>query len=352
MQKAYLVLSDGSVFEGTQIGASGACVGELVFTTGMCGYVETLTDPSYLGQIVMQTFPMVGNYGVMEADFEGDCALRGYVVRECCTAPSNFRFQYDLDTFLKKQGIPGISGVDTRLLTARIREQGVMNAMICTEVPTNLTALQDYRVEIDAAPVGVKEPMCFPAEGQARYRVAVLDFGAKRSIIKTLCHLGCEVTVLPKNTQDVLAFSPDGLVLSNGPGDPAAYQDAIGQISQLVGKVPIFGIGLGHQLLALAQGGETCKLKYGHRGDNQPVRNLLTGRTFISSQNHGYAVVAESLQEIAQLHYQNANDGTCEGLDYPGKRCFSVQFYPEECAGTRNTQALFERFIQMMGGNI
>ena len=351
MDKAYLVLSDGSVFAGTRIGAPGDCVGELVFATGMVGYLETLTDPGYAGQIVMQTFPMIGNYGVMEADFEGDCALRGYVVRELCTDPSNFRSQYDLDTFLKNKGIPGICGLDTRVLTTRIREQGVMNAAIVSELPADLEAISAYRVSGEVEKVSRKETEIFPAEGEQKYRVALLDFGARRSLIRALTSRGCEVVAMPYDTSadNILACWPDGLVLSDGPGDPAENEAAVAQIARLIGMKPIFGIGLGHQLLALAQGGRTYKLPVGHRGDNQPVRDLVTGRTVITSQNHGYCVDAESLRDVGTERWQNANDGTCEGMEYPD--CFSVQFTPEACTGARDTQKLMERFIDMMGGN-
>ncbi len=351
MDKAYLVLSDGSVFAGTRIGAPGDCVGELVFSTGMVGYLETLTDPGYAGQIVMQTFPMIGNYGVMEADFEGDCALRGYVVRELCTDPSNFRSQYDLDTFLKNRGIPGICGLDTRVLTTYIREHGVTNAAIVSELPADLDAIRAYRVSGEAAKVSRKQAETFPAEGERKYRVALLDFGARRSLIRALTGRGCEVVALPCSTSadDILACWPDGLVLSDGPGDPMDNEAAVAQIARLIGLKPIFGIGLGHQLLALAQGGKTYKLPVGHRGDNQPVRDLVTGRTVITSQNHGYCVDAESLEGIGAERWRNANDGTCEGMEYPD--CFSVQFTPEACTGARDTQKLVERFIDMMGGN-
>ena len=351
MDKAYLVLSDGSVFAGKRIGAPGDCVGELVFATGMVGYLETLTDPGYAGQIVMQTFPMIGNYGVMEADFEGDCALRGYVVRELCTDPSNFRSQYDLDTFLKNKGIPGICGLDTRVLTTRIREQGIMNAAIVSELPADLEAISAYRVSGEVEKVSRKETEIFPAEGEQKYRVALLDFGARRSLIRALTSRGCEVVAMPHDTSadDILACWPDGLVLSDGPGDPAENEAAVAQIARLIGMKPIFGIGLGHQLLALAQGGRTYKLPVGHRGDNQPVRDLVTGRTVITSQNHGYCVDAESLRDVGTERWQNTTDGTCEGMEYPG--CFSVQFTPEACTGARDTQKLMERFIDMMGGN-
>ncbi len=349
MSKAYLILEDGSVFEGTGIGAPIDAVGELVFTTGMCGYVETLTDPSYAGQIVMQTFPMIGNYGVMEADFEGDCALRGYVVRECCTSPSNFRFQYDLNTFLKKQNIPGISGIDTRQITALLRKKGTMKAILCSALPSE-PAFPETGYLVPQ--VSAKAPASFPAEGGKK--VAVLDLGLRRSLIHALTERGCEVTVFPYNTtaQELLDAKADGLILSTGPGNPMDCGEIIQEIAKLVGKLPIFGIGLGHELLALAQGGKTYKLPHGHRGENQPVKDIVTGLTHITSQNHGYCVDPESLPGVAIARWVNVNDGSCEGLDYPGKNCFSVQFYPEACAGTRDTQKLMERFIDMMGGNI
>ena len=345
MHKAFLVLSDGTVFEGTRIGAETDAIGELVFTTGMVSYLETLTDPGYAGQIVMQTFPMIGNYGVIEADFEGDCALRGYIVRECCTEPSNFRSQYDLGKFLSEHGIPGICGIDPRALTSIIRDKGVQNAMICAEVPENLCAIWDYKVTIPA--VCTKRAF-YPAE-EPRCSVVLWDFGTRKSVIQTLCAKGADVTVLPADASayDILTEKPDGLIISNGPGDPAEYKAAVIELRKLIGKLPIFGFGLGHQLLALAQGGKTEKLPYGHRGDNQPVRDLLEDRTYITTQNHGYTVLPETLPGVAIEHYRNANDGTCEGLDYPGKNCFGVQFHPGGDA-----EFVLDRFIDMMGGNI
>ncbi len=353
MKKAYLVLNNGRVFEGTRIGAEGDGLGELVFTTGMTGYLETLTDPSYAGQIIMQTFPLIGNYGVIPADFEGPCLAKGYVVRELCETPSNFRSEYALDRFLKEHGIPGICGVDTRALTRIIREEGVMNALICDEVPTDLTAIQSYAVLGGVAQASSIEPHVFPAEGAEKYRVALLDYGAKHHIVESLQERGCRVTVLPHDTsaEDVMALRPDGLMLSNGPGDPKENVFEIEQLKKLMGKLPVFGICLGHQLAALALGGETVKLKYGHRGANQPVKDLKTGRCFITSQNHGYAVVAESVKDIAELRYINANDFSCEGLDYPAARCFTVQFHPEASAGPHDTGFLFDRFVSMMGGD-
>ncbi len=349
---AYLVLASGEVYEGTRIGAPVDAIGELVFTTGMEGYLETLTDPSYAGQIVIQTFPMIGNYGVIPEDFEGKRALHGYIVRELCDAPSNFRSEGTLDAYLQSQGIPGICGVDTRQLTRTLREYGVMNACITDTVPKDLSALQAYQVTGVVERVSCEKPSTYPVEGKMRYRVALMDYGAKRNIIRSLTRRGCEVTCLPATTTaaQVLALSPDGVMLSNGPGDPAENLFQIQQIRQLVGKLPIFGICLGHQLTALAMGGKTMKLHYGHRGANQPVRDLITGRTYITSQNHGYAVIADSLQGIGVESFRNANDDSCEGMIYPGKQLMTVQFHPEACSGPRDTAFLFDRFLQMMGG--
>ena len=349
---AYLVLSNGVVFEGERIGAKGDSIGELVFTTGVVGYLETLTDPSYAGQIVMQTFPLIGNYGVIEEDFEGQTAVKGYVVRELCDTPSNFRSQYALDKFLKDNGIPGISGVDTRQLTRIIREEGVMNAIICDEIPHDLTPVRNYEVKGVVAAVGHKETQFFPAEGKKRYNVTLIDYGEKRNIVRSLNQRGCDVTVVPHSTsaEEILAAKPDGVMLSNGPGDPKENTFCIEQIRKLLGAVPIFGICLGHQLVALAMGGDTEKLPYGHRGGNQPVKDMLGTRTFITSQNHGYAVVAQSLENKAVINYINANDGSVEGVQYPSRRCFTVQFHPEACAGPNDTGFLFDRFLSMMGG--
>ena len=351
MEKAWLVLQDGTAFEGQRFGAAGDAVGELVFTTNMCGYLETLTDPSYAGQIVLQTFPLIGNYGVIEADFEGECRVKGYVVRHWCPTPSNFRCQYDLDAFLKAKGVPGICGIDTREVTRIIRENGVTNAVITSVPPADLAAVAAYRVEGAVASVTCAAPHALPAEGKETHHVALLDYGAKANIARELQKRGCRVTVLPADTsaEQVLALGADGLLLSNGPGDPAENAGCIAELSKLLGKLPIFGICLGHQLLALAAGGRTVKLKYGHRGANQPARDLLGGRTYITSQNHGYAVVADSVPG-ARPRFVNANDGTCEGLDYPGKQAFTVQFHPEACAGPRDTGFLFDRFIQLMEG--
>lgn len=350
---AYLILSNGAVFEGERIGYHKDSIGELVFTTGMEGYIETLTDESYAGQIVIQTFPLIGNYGMIEADAEGESAVRGYVVRELCHNPSNFRCDYELEDFLKKKKICGICGVDTRALTRMLREEGVMNAMICDSLPEDLSALKSYAVTGVVAQVSCGEPQVYPAQGEQTYRVTLIDYGAKRNIIRSLVKRGCQVTVVPQNTtaEEILAGDPDGIMLSNGPGDPAENTFCIRQIQKLVGKKPIFGICLGHQLTALAMGGKTTKLKYGHRGANQPVKEVGGSRTYITSQNHGYAVVSESLGKDARVTFVNANDGSCEGVEYPGANCFTVQFHPEACGGPKDTDFLFDRFMERMGGN-
>ncbi len=347
--KRYLILQDGTVFEGEGFGAEAECVGELVFTTGMCGYIETLTDPSYCGQIVMQTFPLIGNYGIIPEDFEGGCYVRGYVVREWCDSPSNFRSEGSIDGFLRRCGVPGICGVDTRELTRIIREHGVTNALICDKIPADISPAAEYSVKDAVSAVSTREKRVFPASGERKFRVVLMDFGAKAGIIDALCRRGCEVISVPAFTGagEILALSPDGVMLSNGPGDPAENVGIISEISKLFGKVPMFGICLGHQLMALSRGARTVKLKYGHRGCNQPVRDLCGTRTYITSQNHGYAVVGESLTDGVQ-RYINANDGTCEGIDYPGLCAFSVQFHPEARSGPHDTGFLFDRFCGMM----
>ena len=348
-RKAWLVLSDGTVLEGTGFGAEADCVGELVFTTNMCGYIETLSDPSYAGQIVLQTFPLIGNYGIIPDDLEGEPALRGYAVREYSDTPSNFRCEKTLDAWMKEKGIPGIAGIDTRYVTRILREHGVMNAAIVSQLPQDLSFLQSYAVQDVLKDVSVKEPAVFAAK-QRKYTVALLDCGAKRNIVRELNQRGCDVIALQYDTkaEDILAYKPDGIMLSNGPGDPAENTGTIEQIRLLLGKVPMFGICLGHQLTALAAGAKTYKMKYGHRGANQPVTDHVTERTWITTQNHGYAVDPDSLPSFARVRMSNANDGSCEGIDYPEHKCFTVQFHPEACAGPKDTAYLFDRFVQMM----
>ncbi len=350
-KKRYLILANGDVFEGEAFGADASAVGELVFTTGMDGYIETLTDPSYYGQIVMHTFPLIGDYGMISEDMESDSSVvRGYVVRDHCTHPSNFRSEGDIESFLKAKGIPGICGVDTRRITRIIRDSGVMNACITDDpAAADMTAIKDYRITGAVAKVSIGEKRVFPADGETKYRVALLDFGEKYNIVRSLQARGCEVTVLPYDTgaEEVLSLDPDGIMLTNGPGDPAENTGVIEELKKLLGKKPIFGICLGHQLLALAAGAKTEKLKYGHRGANQPVKRLSDGRVFITSQNHGYAVKSDSLdRSVAVESFVNANDFTNEGIDYPAYRAFTVQFHPEACAGPKDTGFLFDRFVE------
>ena len=348
-KKVYLTLENGKVFEGYSFGADREVIGELVFTTGMTGYIETLTDPSYYGQIVTQTFPLIGNYGVILSDRESKkCWLTAYVVREKCDAPSNFRCEMTLEAFLKEQGIPAVFGVDTRELTRIVREAGVMNAAITYRPLDDLSALKAYRVRDAVRSVtsgGVRE-----SGEEGGPRVVVYDFGAKQNIVRELVRRGCRVIEVPADytAEQALALEPDGIMLTNGPGDPAENVEIVKNIRALIGKKPIFGICLGHQLFALAMGGQTRKMKYGHRGANQPVKELATGRVFISSQNHGYEVVSDSVKGMGNLTFINANDGTCEGVDYPDVNAFTVQFHPEACGGPHDANFLFDRFIANM----
>lgn len=365
MSKAYLILADGTVFEGNAIGATGKTIGETVFTTGMTGYLETLTDPSYFGQIVTQTFPLIGNYGVISEDFESKKSwVRGYVVRELCDEPSNFRCGGELDAFLKAQDIIGIAGIDTRKLTKILREAGVMNGMIVSETDKLkiengklkidndiLEEIRAYKIENAVASVQQNENGKL-STFNSHFSVCLFDFGAKANIQRELEKRGCSVTLVPYNTtaEEIIALAPDGVMLSNGPGDPAENVGVIAEIKKLCdyGKIPIFGICLGHQMLALARGAQTSKLKYGHRGGNQPVKDLENGRVFISSQNHGYAVENDSLPPFAKLRFINTNDGTCEGIEYTDIPAFSVQFHPEACGGPHDTNYLFDLFLKMM----
>ena len=354
-KKAYLILSDGTVFTGKSFGKEGTFIGETVFTTAMTGYQEALTDPSYCGQIVTQTFPLIGNYGVNSHDFESNgSVVGGYVVREKCDEPSNFRCEGTIDSFLKKHGIVGIYDIDTRCLTRKIRETGVMNGMITTEEFEKEAALEKIRSFVMEKPVpkvSVKAPEKFEGEN-ARFNVVMMDYGYKHSMRKELQKRGCNVTVMPWNStaEEVMAQNPDGIMLSNGPGDPASNPEAIETLRNLISKqIPTFGICLGHQLLALANGAKTIKLKYGHRGGNQPVADIDKDRTLITSQNHGYAVEDGSLPEgVGYISHKNGNDGTCEGIRYTNAPAFTVQFHPEANGGPQDTGYLFDEFIKLM----
>ncbi len=352
--KAFLILEDGYVFAGTSIGAAREAVSEIVFNTSMTGYLEVLTDPSYSGQAVVMTYPLIGNYGICYEDMESSRPwVDGYIVRELSRIPSNFRSEDTIQHFLEKYDIPGICGIDTRALTKILRESGTMNGMITTNENYRLdevmAKLKAYHTGDEVSKVSCREKYVLPGDG---YRVALLDLGAKRNIARSLNSRGCEVTVYPSSTsaEEIIAAQPDGIMLSNGPGDPKANTAVIREIRKLYETdIPIFAICLGHQLMALATGADTFKLKYGHRGGNHPVRDLENGRVYISSQNHGYAVDTASLNpDIAVPAFENVNDGTNEGLRYVGKNIFTVQYHPEACPGPQDSAYLFDRFLKMM----
>jgi carbamoyl-phosphate synthase small subunit len=352
--KAYLMLEDGTVLTGESIGAEKEAVSEVVFNTSMTGYLEVLTDPSYAGQAVVMTYPLIGNYGICREDMESERAWPdAFIVRELSEIPSNFRSGGTIQDFLKEQGIPGISGIDTRALTKRLREHGTMNGFLTTNPDFNreeaLEKMKHYTVTGVVLKTSCKKKYVLPGTGK---KVALLDLGAKRNIARSLNKRGCEVTVYPADTpaETILSGNPDGIMLSNGPGDPKENTAIIAEIKKLYDSdKPIFAICLGHQLMALATGADTYKLKYGHRGGNHPVKDHETGRVYISSQNHGYAVDVKSLNpDIAVPAFTNVNDGTNEGLKYTGKNIFTVQYHPEACPGPRDSAYLFDRFIKMM----
>ena len=352
--KAFLILEDGHVFTGTSIGSRKEIISEIVFNTSMTGYLEVLTDPSYAGQAVVMTYPLIGNYGICYEDMESEKPWPdGYIVRELSRIPSNFRSQGTIQEFLAKHDIPGIAGIDTRALTKILREKGTMNGMITTNENYNLDEvlpkLKAYTTGKVVEKVTCKEKYVLEGNGP---KVALMDFGAKRNIARNLNKRGCQVTVYPALTtaEEILADHPDGIMLSNGPGDPKECTSIIKEIKKLYdSEVPIFAICLGHQLMALANGADTYKMKYGHRGGNHPVKDLKTGRVYISSQNHGYVVDMDKLDpKVATPAFINVNDGTNEGLAYTGKNIFTVQFHPEACCGPQDSGYLFDRFIKMM----
>lgn len=390
--KAFLILEDGTVFEGIQIGANREVVSEIVFNTSMAGYLEVLTDPSYAGQAVCMTYPLIGNYGVCRDDMESTKPWPdGFIVRELSRVSSNFRCDMTLQQFLEENNVPGIAGIDTRALTKILREKGTMNGMITTreypDVAEVLPRLKAYTTGNVVEKVTCKEKYVVkptvsleengPLSGAARFdgeaykkgvreprpslvkelsgaglKVALLDLGAKANIARSLAERGCEVTVYPALTkaEEIIASRPDGIMLSNGPGDPKECVSIIQEIKKLYDtEIPIFAICLGHQLMALATGADTYKMKYGHRGGNHPVKDLTTGRVYISSQNHGYVVDMDKLDpRVAVPAFVNVNDGTNEGLSYTGKNIFTVQYHPEACPGPQDSGYLFDRFIQMM----
>ncbi len=392
--KAYLILEDGTIFEGTHIGAVREVVSEIVFNTSMAGYLEVLTDPSYAGQAVCMTYPLIGNYGICREDMESKRAWPdGLIVRELSRIPSNFRCDLTIQDFLAEQDIPGIAGIDTRALTRILREKGTMNGMLTTveyggeQLRELLPRLHAYTTGNVVEKVTCAAPYAVPAShtladngplsGSASFdrvayakgerekrpslvrelngqglKVALMDFGAKDNIARSLAARGCEVTVYPALTgaEEILSSGADGVMLSNGPGDPKECTSIIRELRKLYASdMPIFAICLGHQLMALATGADTYKMKYGHRGGNHPVKDLSTGRVYISSQNHGYVVDAEHLDPaVAVPAFVNVNDGTNEGLAYTGKNIFTVQFHPEACCGPQDSGYLFDRFIGMM----
>ena len=390
--KAFLILEDGTVFEGTHIGAEKEIISEIVFNTSMAGYLEVLTDPSYAGQAVCMTYPLIGNYGICREDMESRKAWPdGFIVRELSRIPSNFRCDMTIQEFLAENDVPGIAGIDTRALTKILREKGTMNGMITTnenyqleEILPKLKAYTTGKV-VDIVTCQEKYTLTAakelsdngPISGSSRFvkeeyekgmrekrpsmvrelngqglKVALLDLGAKDNIAKSLAARGCEVTVYPAGTkaQEIIDAKPDGIMLSNGPGDPKECTEVIAEIKKLYDTdITIFAICLGHQLMALATGADTYKMKYGHRGGNHPVKDLQTGRVYISSQNHGYVVDMDKLDpEVAVPAFINVNDGTNEGLSYTGKNIFTVQFHPEACPGPQDSGDLFDRFISMM----
>lgn len=365
-RKALLVLEDGSVFEGSVFAGSGETMGEVVFNTGMTGYQEVITDPSYKGQIVAMTYPLIGNYGINDEDMESSgIHLEGFVVREYQPHPSNWRMTKSLKFFLEEHGKIGIEGIDTRALTRRLRLSGAMKGIIATESGDKnslLVKLKDYpglvgrdlvREVTCSRPYvwengAVRTDSSFSVRSEKKMRVAVLDCGVKYNILRLLEKNGCEVLVFPASSKasEILGLNPAGVLLSNGPGDPAALPYIVDTVRDMIGKVPVFGICLGHQMIGQAIGGYTEKLKFGHHGINQPVKNSDTGRVEITSQNHDFVVVPESVEGKAQKTYHNLNDNTSEGMRMP--QAFSVQYHPEAAPGPRDTEYLFAQFVAMM----
>ncbi len=349
-KKVYLTLENGEVFQGYRFGAEGEATGELVFSTGMVGYVETLTDPSNFGQIVVQTFPLVGNYGVNEKDAESDKAwVSAYVVREYCDIPSNFRSEIFLDEYLKKQGVIGLYGIDTRRLTAILREEGVMNARISNKPAVNeFNGILAYEIKDAVKTVAPTEYKTYGDEN-AKYTVALWNFGAKNSTINSLVAQGCKVISVPAfaKAEEVLGTNADGVILSDGPGNPMENKEIIEEVKKVLGKKPVLGVGLGHELVALALGAKTEKCKYGHRGSNQPVKCLDCGKIYISTQNHGYQVAEESLK-VGRVKFVNVNDGACEGIVYEDLNAFTTQFAPESCNDFCGGKPVLKKFFTLM----
>ncbi|OLU45510.1 glutamine-hydrolyzing carbamoyl-phosphate synthase small subunit [Faecalibaculum rodentium] len=353
MMERLLILEDGSVYRGQGFGSDDLKTGELVFNTSMTGYQEILTDNSYCGQIVMMTYPLIGNYGINRDDYESiEPAVFGFVTRDLCQSPNNWRSQETLDDFLKAHNIPGIYDVDTRAITRKLRNKGTMRAMLADpdiDIEAAVKQLQETDYLHDQV-ARVSSSKIFPIPNRG-HKVVLMDFGAKLGIVRELSRRGCDLIVVPWDTdaQTILSYHPDGVMLSNGPGDPEDVPQAIETIRQLMGKTVIFGICLGHQLISLACGAKTYKLKFGHRGANHPVVDLETGKVDITSQNHGFAVDIDSLADTElELTHKALNDGSCEGVRHKELPVFSVQFHPEASAGPEDTAYLFDKFVAMM----
>ena len=352
---AVLLLDDGKLFKGTTFGATGQAIGEVCFNTGMTGYQEILTDPSYAKQIVTMTAPHIGNYGINTEDIEAEkIQVSGFVIKEESIFPSSWRSEMSLGDYLKKQNIVGIKNIDTRALTRHIRDNGVMNGIISSTTDNKIKLTSKLKSSLsmtglDLAKI-VSTKNVYDWSDKGEYRVAAIDFGIKKNILRLLEELDCQVTVFPANAtaKDILSFDPDGVFLSNGPGDPAAVEYGIETVKQILGEKPIFGICLGHQILAIALGAKTFKLKFGHRGINHPVKNMVEKIIEITSQNHGFAVELESLPKNVISTHINLNDNTSAGIesiDYPA---FSVQYHPESSPGPHDSRYLFKKFIRMM----
>ena len=350
-KKVYLTLQNGKVFQGYAFGADGDTTGELVFSTGMVGYIETLTDPANFGQIVVQTFPLIGNYGMITSDVESEKAwVSAYVVREICDQPSNFRTEGDLDAYLKAQGVVGICGVDTRQLTKILREEGAMNARITAKPLSEeeMKELANDRIQNAVKTVAPTKKMVYGDEN-AKYTIAFWNFGSRASAIRHFVEKDCKVVSFPATAtaQDILSISPDGIVIGDGPGDPAENVEILEEIKKVLGKKPVYGMGLGHQLVALALGAKTQKQKYGHRGSNQPVKCTECGKVYISAQNHGFEVVTDSIK-CGRVKFVNVNDNSCEGIDYDDLNAFTTQFIPECCGIGYVENPLYNKFFAMM----